>query len=433
MASSTNLNRLDFFGGKSLLYRIALSFFFLFAMSISTSKAGMNVSASMLAIISVFVFLFNIKKIHKSRHIKNIFNLSLFIYFAFAFSSFFHPNSIDLKEYLYKNLYLLVIPIATFFLAFSDIRKKAIILFVISSFASALYSIYNFVTVAEFNVMVRTSGFLSSDRHLNAVIFSSCICLHYLFKDSLSNRLKILAVFMLLTFLISLIVSSTRGGWLAGTVSISFLILRFHRRFVPHVTIIFFFLTILFSFFGGGVYKEVSNRFSSITNISTDYSNTSRINMWKGGMNYLLYLTETQPTTMIFGGGMNSSASNYFQYLEQLPEQQRLSYGVDGERLGGTDFHMTFIDMSVKSGVLFTLIILSLFTIISIRAVFSKGGDDFVIFTSAYLLGVFLWLPFYSIMQGYSAYIFTFAIAIVLSESVKIDFNSGRANEIQLV
>ncbi|KXF82733.1 O-antigen ligase family protein [Enterovibrio coralii] len=434
MANAVVSQNVGVFFGKKSIYNMVLFFFFVFVVSLVTSKPGMNISAAVLAIASLSMFILNYSKIANSKYLNATFCISFGVYFLFAVVSFFHPSIVDFEEFLYKSLYLLVIPIATLLLMDDDTRRKATLLLVVASLIASIYSIYNFVTIADFNIMIRTSGFLSSDRHLNCVILSSCICLHYLLSNKLETKVKVLILFTLVLFLTSLVVSSTRGGWLAAAVSLSFLIVRYHRRLIPYIAVALVACTLLFSAIGGNMYKELANRFTSIGNVTSDVSNTSRINMWKGGLSYLTHLSETQPETVVFGGGMDSSATNYFKYLDSLTEEERDSYGKDGFRLGGTDFHMTFIDMSVKSGVLFTVTILGLFSIVACYAIFSCENNDVIKYMGAYLIGVFVWLPFYSIMQSYSAYIFTFAIAIVLAEYVKAKkIKSERDDEISLV
>lgn len=399
------------FRDKKLEGLFVLPIMLFFIASIPTSKAVMNLFSAF----SLFMLIGYMVR-HKYDVYRGFFVSFFLAYLFFAGMAFlFHESIEDLSLFLIKNSFLVVIPVLSIFFVDDDNLDRALGVFVLFCFISAAKSIYDYVSVGGGSI--RVTGFLDYSRHLNALLLGYCIAITYVFRE---RKHVFFMTLVLLTITVSVIASGTRGAWLAFFMTVVFMTLCYFRSLMPKLILLIALVIIGFLVIQPDAISYFFHRIQSISNIETDGSNMSRISMWNGGYLYLLHVLEHAPNKFFFGSGMHSAAKEYFSFLDSLPSPLQDSFKLDGSYLGGTDFHSAILDLSIKSGVIYSVSILVSLVSILFFCLFGKfKGSNSAIIVSSYFVGLFTMIPFYSLLQDYSAFTVAFAVSMIISRYLR--------------
>ena len=407
---------------NSPLYLII--FCMLYVASLSTSKAGMNIFSVLLTLSSMYIIITRWSQL--SNNFKRvIFVCSSLFSIGLSFSYIANFDTHDSYVFLKKNIYLLIIPSLILYHQTKENRNNSILLFVIATLVSAIYSIANFVVIDNFNLDARSLGFLDYARHINILLMSiSCLLVHLSYNCQSASH-KFIGFSLLSILFISLIISGTRGGWVGASVILTyFSIIVFRAK-----SLYFFSALIVIAFSIGSLLPEqsapIKERFTSIFDLSTNVSNSARLTMWKGGVDFIESAIVDNPKSLLLGSGPYNSDKNYKSFILEKPIDDQMRYMTDGVLYGGSDFHNTYIDLSVKSGVIYGIVLVSfLFYIVFISMINAKNGSTTSRSISLYFVGLLAITPFYSLLQDYSAYTIIFAVSLILGEKLGVEHES---------
>jgi O-antigen ligase len=379
----------------------------LFSFSIGTSKAGINISS--VFIFLGFLFSFKIKLFTLNKKNITIFFICYGFYIFGSLSSLFHSIN-DSVIFLNKNSFLLILPIIIIMFEDSKIRKLSINLFMIGIISSALFSIYKFYYVDNLNFDARTLGFMEYSRHINALILALSFSL--IENKNSNNHNKFLYLFLIVIFIVSTIISGTRGGWIAFLFILSIYGFIFFRKYLIYSLIISITLLSLVNIYDFN--SQILSRFSSITN-THDSSNSIRLRIWHNGIKYIIFTANDNHQNFLLGSGMKNSSIEYQNFVNAQPENIKQDFLIDNTLYGSTDFHNAFIDIIIKSGIIYSLFI---FSLIGYSFIFClKKCKENITFQalSLYFSGMLIITPFYSLFQDYSMHTITFSLALTFS------------------
>lgn len=179
-------------------------------------------------------------------------------------------------------------------------------------------------------------------------------------KDSTRN-IKLFAFFLLLIFITGLIFSYTRAAWLSIIGAAGALVIYLMRiRLIPILAIIGVLLTLFFVYekeimmqLESGRYKNIKNRdieqrLQSIANVTTDASNTERLNRWAAAMR----MFREKP---FFGWGPGTFQFQYAPF-QVSTEKTQISTNF-GER---GNAHSEYIGPLSESGVIGVLTVIAI-------------------------------------------------------------------------
>ena len=388
--------------------------FFLLVISIPTSKAGMNLFSSLLAIAALFYLPFKFNSSHII--IKNTFFFCIACFLIGLIGPIFiNLNISDILTYVQKNIFLLVIPIAAHELINKDRHKLYMTWFI---FACLVASFVNFWKIShiDFSGVIRAPGLLDYSRHNNALLLGMSFCIALITPK---NKKTFLWLVPTIVFVISIIVSGTRGGWVGAIAVIILSIIAYHRYLIIPSMMVVSLAALAASYFLPNIYDNFESRAVSIVDIKNDHSNNERINTWRSGIEYIQYVASEHPKNLLFGSGMNSTDSLYRTYMNSLDNDKLKTFLINGHITGGTDFHNGIIDVVIKSGFVFFITLTYGFLSIYSRAI--KNNSKHYLFSHSFIiygLGFIVTLPFYSLIQDYSIFTMSLIIPLSLSEFI---------------
>jgi O-antigen ligase len=279
-------------------------------------------------------------------------------------------------------------------------NKKNIITFVFAyAWALAIVIFYTIIQHAQYNFNDKAADWVVSPFYNDHTAYGAALAmfipvmLSFVFIKSLPKHLKVMALGLFLLFVLAIILSFARAGWLSLIVALSiFGTLLMHIKF----------RTILFSIivFGGLflVFKTdillalgrnntdaeggFSNNVESVSNISTDASNLERLNRWSCAIR----MWEDKP---LMGWGPGTYMFKYAPY--QLSRDHTIistNFGTNGNA------HSEYLGPLSEQGVLGLVIVVILLlysTALGYRLVYSIENAEERILS----IGIFLGLMTY--------------------------------------
>lgn len=385
-----------------------------------TSKTGMNLLTPILIIYSLFFYFRNKNSLPPV--VNTLFISSFSIYALGTIGSYFgHMDINDLVEFARKNSFLLILPLLAVFLSNQKNRDIACYSFLSACTLSALYGIYIFSVINNFNINIRVNGFLEYSRHTNVMLLGIAIGLSYL-TTSLNKKAKGILILSTLLLILSMIISGTRAGYICLAIMLPTIVIVQYRRYIPYIMIVTIALIVSTSFLFPKQANHVVERVISIVNTKTDSSNTARIGMWKGAISYLELQTKNDLSKFVFGSGMINSELSYSNYILQLSNKERAPYEAsNGEWYGGSDFHNSILDLTFKSGIAYSVIFsIGLLAIFSLSLKAKYREDPSIRCSLYYLIGLFLLIQFYTMFQDYSMIATSVALALILGRYIEL-------------
>ncbi|WP_394153150.1 O-antigen ligase family protein [Vibrio maritimus] len=390
-------------------------FLFLLVISIPTSKAGMNAASLILGLGTLTYLPLKLKS--ESQTLRTTFIVCCICFFVGLIGPVLVNNNLeDIKSFAQKNIYLLVIPIATYLFSKSSNSKVYAYAFVLACVAAAISSLTKLGsnTWIDFS---RVTGFLDFSRHINSLLLGIALCVAFIDRRVLKSFTWLIPLMVLLS---SIVISGTRGGWVAVVVMFTIAIILYHRfLLVPSILMTIVTLFAIHHFYPSYV-DTLQHRVMSITDTKNDPSNSVRLTIWRSGVEYLSHNASDNKINLVVGSGMISTDHVYRDYMNTLPREQRESFYAEGGIVGGTDFHNGPIDVISKSGLLFFTLIFGAFVYFAGRSIRNRNDCDFA--NRAFLVygtGFLILLPFYSLLQDYSVLTLSFIIPLALSDRIK--------------
>jgi len=178
------------------------------------------------------------------------------------------------------------------------IRRENLVRFIMA-YASALLIVVIYTTIvhAQYNFNDKAADWVVSPFYNDHTAYGAALAMFIpvmvaiLFMKSTSNFLRLVCVGLFVAFMVAIIISFARAGWLSLVVAIGILITTFLRiKFKTLLTTIVI-GTVLFLSFRTEILIALSrnntdaeggfeNNVESVSNISTDASNLERLNRW---------------------------------------------------------------------------------------------------------------------------------------------------------
>ena len=381
----------------------------------------MNLLSPILTIYSLFFYFSHKKSLPPV--ISTLFITCFSIYALGTIGSYFgHTDINDVIEFARKNTFLLILPLLAAFLSNKKNRDIACYSFLAACSASALYGIYVFSAINDFNISIRVNGFLEYSRHTNVMLCGIAIGLSYLTVQALNKKAKAAIVTSILLCLLSMVISGTRAGYLCLAIMIPVVLCVQYRRYIPHAGVSFTVLFLLLSVTFPQQVQHVTSRITSIGDTEKHISNMARITMWKGGIAYIESQSENSFSKFLFGSGMENSEASYHNYLDTLTKVEKKAYqGVDGRFYGGSDFHNSPLDLTIKSGVIYSIIFiigLIIISFFSLKKDYQSDPSTRAIFY--YLVAFYPLVMFYTMFQDYSMIATSVALALILGRYIEL-------------
>lgn len=360
--------------------------------SVNISVAGINLAVGLLFILLLIKVLkkeVDIKEVYKNY--KEVIN-SMLIFFVVLILSILMSDYYRLGlDYLDKILRYLIIFFSIIY--FTKDRKQINKIFItlsISILFSSVYSIYQYFSL---NIR-RASGFLPTLTNESVLLMVLSIMIMLVYRTK--NKFKYYYLFVTLISFFSLVVSNTRGAWVAFIAALILFSFLVDKRIIISIFIIsIIFITIFPSF---------QTRFNSIFDISNS-SNNERILMWRSAI-------EMWKEKPILGHGIGSFEKLY-------PEK----YMLKNARLKSRRYaHSNIFDLLAETGILGLASYLYLFIVIikhglnKLKVLKTKAKivnyGYFISITTFFIHG----LTFTNIFISHSANVFWFIISIYITD-----------------
>lgn len=329
---------------------VALLFFSLF-----TSKAGIYIATSLLIIYGIYLCaqsetwraFFNQHRVVK---------LSFTLYAIGLICSLTQgANAENLALFARKGSFLLVFPFTYFLLKQSSQLRKVAIGSLLLGAVTAFFHSGQKVIALEPNLLFNTriTSLWDIGRWGEVLTYLSVLLLptiHY----TKQNFLRFLLISLLVITLTFLLLSGSRGPLLATFITVFlFAALRNWKLLLITSCSIIIFSLLLFEINPDAI-NGIAQRISSMTNITSDFSNISRLVMWKEGIQFSLYNAEVAPLQFIFGSGVNNLSDTFILYLEQNGKLDNILLNT-GNQFSFSDHHNAFIDNLNKMGAIYSI------------------------------------------------------------------------------
>lgn len=364
------------------------------AFSANLSVAGVNIAVGLLFIILL------IKLIHKKIDIKEIYINSkevinaILLFFAFLILSIVFSDFYRLGlDYLDKILRYLIIYFSV--IHFIRNRKQINRIFISLSVSILLSSIYSIYQYFYLNIR-RASGFLPTLTNESVLLMVMSIMIMLIYRTK--SKIRYYYIIISLVSICSLMVSNTRGAWVAFIVALILFSFLIDKR-IMFILFVFSILIIL-------IFPSFQTRFKSIFDLSNS-SNNERILMWRSAF-------EMWKDKPILGHGIGSFEKLY-------PEK----YMLENARLESRRYaHSNIFNLLAETGILGLTGYLYLFISIikhginKLKILKNKNKEKIVIY--GYFISIIAFfihgLTFTNIFISHSANIFWVIIAIYLTD-----------------
>lgn len=390
-----------------------------FSASIFLSKPAITISTALLVLFFIYRCIMDRCYLSELKSDKVIFS-AVALFLMGLLSRVLSPGYIgDVGYFFYKGLFLLAFPALVLAMRDKENRRLAFILSMSGFAISVFWSFVQAFILSEGGWSgQRVAGLWDVLRWAEISTFVFIFLLAKLSDEVVLSKKLIISICMALTFL-SLILSGGRAGWVAVIIVSAIYMLFFNRKYLVAFVVLCSALTFSIYKIQPEKIEVVINRALSVTETTEcDYSNYSRLLMWKNGLKWLSFNASEEPMQFLFGIGFKNFEKEYVSYLnseseigsKELIEQTLGNYSL-------RDLHNAYIDSSNKMGVLYT--VMFYFFIMYIAWSFIQSGKAFQgvgLVSSFLIMGMF-----YANYIEYQTSMLLFLIAMFYSESKGIN------------
>lgn len=245
------------------------------------------------------------------------------------------PNiifSYDIKDSAKCFFDMWVYRLIAFFIITTFVKDKGMLLKMLLAFLFAEAVESAFATYKALQGVYRPAGFGNNVMFLAAILVMLFPVLIVFVSDSnFSKRVRILCAVMAVCVLAGIIAIQSRGVWLALLIVCPILLFKYVLRSKTHMVVALLILTSITGFFVTS--PKFTNRFKSITNVTTDRSNVERILTWKCSVNMI----KDHPVT---GVGLDCYRRIYEESYKTKDIKQNIAHS-----------HNNFIQIFAEAGV----------------------------------------------------------------------------------
>lgn len=397
-----------------------IALFFLYSISIFTSKFGINFFGGGLALISIFSFP-EMKKYFIEENMeyeKNISSLFFSIFILGIIFQFFSLGGIKSSGiFFYRTYFLLILPFTIFFLSKHNILNSLFKIMELTLFVAILKSFYNFYSIyhLSYTASIRVISFFDIMRWGIVLVMGLLIILPKL--DSKITKENLFSWLVFLAGIISLILNNSRGPWLSLILGIGFYLV-IGKKFKATLLILLIgglFSTCLY-LYKPNTMKSFITRFNSIETTKSG-GNGARIFMWKESLYFMKDSFKENKKLFFFGTGLDGHKMRrrkkiFENYIVNKESYKNLAPDI---KIGVSfmDAHNCYLNRLIETGFIYTII----YYFSLLFAIF-KVFKNYLITKNNYLLGVLSVILAYSfcgIFYGYPAPYETFTFMFILS------------------
>lgn len=329
------------------------------AASIFTSKPAITITASLLVVFFILRCIYDIEYFSELKSERLLFFPVLLFFFGVVSTIISSGSMFDAGYFAYKGLFLLTFPALILALK-NKINMKLVFFISMLGFSiSILLSFYQFYSLSIDGWHgQRFGGLWDVQRWAEITTFVFVFLLAKL-SDELSWTKKTIINISLMVILMSLILSGGRAGWVAvAFVTITYMLFFYRRQLIV--------FTVLLSVLTFSIYKMqtenidlVINRIVSVTETTEkDYSNYSRLLMWRNGLDFIAYNLSKNPAEFFFGVGVKRFESEYINFLDMVGDSKSLMEQTQ-RNYSFSDMHNAYLDSASKLGVFYSILFYS--------------------------------------------------------------------------
>jgi len=380
----------------------------LLGFSIFTSKAGINISVSLLIISFIFSLISN-PNFRKEAFSSPVTKISLMVYLVAVLSCFITPGNMeDIIHIARKSLFLVIFPYLI--LLFNNKRNKqsAIIGLLTGLSLSILYGLYSLLHMKATGLNpLRLESFLDVGRWSENLSYFLAFSIPFWFNLT-NKKFKFALMGVIVLSIVCLILTGSRGPWLATFIVVNLLLLSCYKQFFLKVVLFCLIsLPLITTAFPAKV-EGVTSRVESILDTKIDQSNTARLIMWKKAISFTSYNWSESPNKVLFGLGERNYTDEFKIYIEKT------SPNITNETayFSFTEPHNAYLESIVKHGLLYELTFLLLlgyitFMLIGCKHQYKQAG--ICVISSFLIIGIF-----YSNQMVIQTYTVFFMLALCL-------------------
>lgn len=401
-----------------ILVRSNIFFLIGLALSIPSSKAGMNIFLYPYLLTTFALYFKNEIQLNRSQSLVLRSSTLVFV-LGLLFSFFSKGTMLDSLVYMQKYLYLLL-PAA--FLVTAYTKPKAIwwslTAFLLSILVCIFIDLYLFAFVYDFfsEQTVRLWGRIGYSRWPVVLTTGITISLVYILSSKQLPKTVLALAFVALS-----VFAAVLAGSKGGIVSIAIILFGFSIVIIKSSwKYIFVILLLTFSVFQMDTFqREVVDRGFSAESIQGE-SIQARVVMIKTAWELSKINASEDKQYLLFGGGLDKPEIAFENTLNSLPKELRESLTFGGNNWGFTDLHNSYLDQIFKNGLVFSLLYAALLMILIIQGYRAAevSNEKFRYSSFMFVVTIFSYImfnSFYSNFADYAVYSQFYFLSFVLT------------------
>ncbi|MGF1778455.1 O-antigen ligase family protein [Vibrio nomapromontoriensis] len=326
------------------------------ALSLGVSKAGLSI----FTILLLLVFIGFSVKYRAELRFHSMSRLSQWLLLLFASGSLLSLLSSgglgSMKDFMNKGSLLLVLPICLHLLHDEKNRRFAFFSLLLGAVIASLYSLSMWAeTLTSTEPTDRIASFWDLGRWGEYVCYVLVFLLPLLsMPQSRKQRSAIILCFSLV--LLALLISGMRGPFLAIVVSFLVYFLILNRRYLLHFAVLSILGTAVVFIATPSVIEFAWLRFISIFDVTQNYSNLARLNMWFYAVDFFMHNLTNDVQGLLWGSGFGNLGPIFGSYMEQSNQLDTLIQ-VTGGAASINDHHNAALNVVNQIGVVYTLLL----------------------------------------------------------------------------
>lgn len=399
----------------NIFHNLVEAILFMFVLSLPISKAGINLFGALFVLLTLGEFFIKRNKkeiIEFYRENRLILGFFFLFFLGIIVSILSDGGLISIKKYITKHLYFLMIP--GFITYISDKNRKVLIYIFCTGLLIGIFKSFE-VFYNEFGKVfepwVRVHSFYDVGRWGAILLFSLVMIIPFLFSEENKKAKKHLysSIVIFILGIISLILSNSRGPWIALVISIVIYFLSYDRKKIKHIVILNIYFVLVFFSLNNKEFNSFKQRIKSIGNFK-DISNMGRMLMWREGL--LFSLNNVSNKKILVGTGIENFEKPFEKYLVEKNELDILR-GKSSNQFSLSDNHNSFLNILNQLGIIY--FIGYMYFVFNLFVYFIKNSFEKDKITaksiSLLLLSFFVCGMFYSYSISYEMYMMFFFVS----------------------
>ncbi|MCG7584500.1 O-antigen ligase [Photobacterium sp. OFAV2-7] len=331
-----------------------------FGLSVFTSKAGLNISVVLLLLLLIYSCISN-KEYRAQLANSNIFILSIALYVIGLLSTVIYPSSsADTIYFARKAAFLLAIP-SLFILNMRKENKELAIRSLGAGFVvAALYTIYQAISLDTWQGE-RIASFLDVGRWSEVLTYFIVFLIPLTLDDKEPQKRRFLFLGLIFVGFVCLVLSGSRGGMVATFIVSVLYLLAYKRDMFFKLSAAMLVILPLLMFMFPSKASVIQDRIVSITDTTSNESNSARLKMWKSGYLFVQDKYNNNPKAFFFGNGPINFEKEYTLFINSTNKNIVNDYSFFSYQ----DNHNGILDAANKLGVVYELLFLLLIALIA--------------------------------------------------------------------